>query len=72
MLAGLIAGSFFIETIFRIPGVGNYFVVGVLNRDYSLIMGTTILWTFLITLTYLITDFIYALLDPRVTYVKET
>jgi ABC-type dipeptide/oligopeptide/nickel transport system permease component len=72
MLAGLIAGSFFIETIFRIPGVGLFFVSGVLNRDYSLIMGTTILWTFIISVTYLLTDLVYALLDPRVTYVKET
>ena len=72
MLAGMITGSFFIESIFRIPGVGLYFVSGVQNRDYSLIMATTILWTFLISITYLITDLVYALLDPRVTYVKET
>jgi peptide/nickel transport system permease protein len=72
MLAGLITGSFFIETIFRIPGVGMYFVSGVQNRDYNLIMATTILWTFLISFTYLITDLVYALLDPRVTFVKET
>jgi ABC-type dipeptide/oligopeptide/nickel transport system permease component len=71
MLAGLIAGSFFIETIFKIPGVGAYFVTGVLNRDYSLIMATTILWTFLISITFLLTDLAYALLDPRVAYVKE-
>ncbi|MGE5221903.1 MAG: ABC transporter permease [Omnitrophica WOR_2 bacterium] len=72
MLAGMITGSFFIESIFRIPGVGMYFVVGVQNRDYSLIMATTILWTFIISITYLITDLVYAALDPRVTFVKET
>ncbi len=72
MLAGMITGSFFIESIFRIPGVGLYFVVGVQNRDYSLIMATTILWTFIISITYLITDLVYAALDPRVTFVKET
>jgi ABC-type dipeptide/oligopeptide/nickel transport system permease component len=72
MLAGMIVGSFFIESIFRIPGIGLYFVSGVQNRDYSLIMATTILWTFLISITYLITDFVYAALDPRVTFVKET
>jgi ABC-type dipeptide/oligopeptide/nickel transport system permease component len=71
MLAGLGAGAFFIETIFRISGGGDYFVAGVLNRDYSLIMGTTILWTFLISVTYLLTDLVYAMLDPRVSYVKE-
>ncbi len=72
MLAGMITGSFFIESIFRIPGVGLYFVSGVQNRDYSLIMATTILWTFLISITYLLTDLVYAALDPRITYVKET
>lgn len=72
MLAGLITGSFFIESIFRIPGVGQFFVSAVLNRDYSLIMATTLVWTAVITLTYLITDLVYALLDPRVTFVKET
>lgn len=72
MLAGMITGSFFIESIFRIPGVGMYFVSGVQNRDYSLIMATTILWTFIISITYLITDLVYAALDPRVTFVKET
>jgi len=72
MLAGMITGSFFIESIFRIPGVGLYFVSGVQNRDYSLIMATTILWTFMISLTYLLTDMVYAVLDPRVTFVKET
>jgi oligopeptide transport system permease protein len=72
MLAGMIVGSFFIESIFRIPGVGLYFVSGVQNRDYSLIMATTILWTFIISITYLLTDLVYAALDPRVTFVKET
>jgi peptide/nickel transport system permease protein len=72
MLAGMITGSFFIESIFRIPGVGLYFVSGVQNRDYSLIMATTILWTFIISITYLLTDLVYATLDPRVTFVKET
>ncbi len=72
MLAGMITGSFFIESIFRIPGVGLYFVSGVQNRDYSLIMATTILWTFIISITYLLTDLVYAALDPRVTFVKET
>ena len=72
ILAGLITGSFFIESIFRIPGVGFYFVTAIQNRDYSLIMATTMIWTILITVTYLITDLLYAALDPRVTYVKET
>jgi len=71
MLAGLITGSFFVETIFRIPGVGQFFVQAIANRDYPLIMATTLVWTAIITITYLITDLVYAMIDPRVTYVKE-
>ena len=71
MLAGLITGSFFVETIFRIPGIGQFFVTAAQNRDYPLIMATTITWTAIISITYFITDMVYSLIDPRVTYVKE-
>jgi len=71
MTAGLITGSFFIESIFRIPGIGAYWVNAIRARDYPMIMATTMAWTALISLTYLVTDLIYALIDPRVTYVKE-
>jgi ABC-type dipeptide/oligopeptide/nickel transport system permease component len=71
MLAGLITGSFFIEQIFRIPGVGQFFYAAIQNRDYPLIMATTLAWTLIISATYLITDLVYAMIDPRVTYVKE-
>jgi peptide/nickel transport system permease protein len=71
MLAGLIVGSFFVESLFRIPGIGTFFVSGVQNRDYPLIMATTLAWTAIISITYLLTDLAYAMVDPRVTYVKE-
>lgn len=71
VIAGLVAGSFFVETIFRIPGVGLYFVSAIQQRDYPMIMATTLVWTAVISVTYLITDLIYALIDPRVTYVRE-
>jgi ABC-type dipeptide/oligopeptide/nickel transport system permease component len=71
MAAGLVVGSFFIESIFRIPGVGSYWVTAIQSRDYPMIMASTMLWTALITVTYIITDIVYALIDPRVTYVKE-
>jgi ABC-type dipeptide/oligopeptide/nickel transport system permease component len=71
MLAGLITGSFFVESIFRIPGIGQFFVTAITNRDYPLIMATTLAWTAIISITYLITDLVYAVIDPRVTYVKE-
>jgi len=71
MLAGLITGSFFIETIFRIPGIGQYWVTAIGQRDYPLIMATTIAWTAIISVTYLLTDLAYAVIDPRVTFVRE-
>ena len=71
MMAGLITGSFFVVTLFRIPGIGPFFVTAIQNRDYPLIMATTLAWTAIISITYLITDLIYIIMDPRVTYVKE-
>jgi ABC-type dipeptide/oligopeptide/nickel transport system permease component len=71
MTASLITGSIFIEGIFRIPGLGWYTNVSIGRRDYPLIMASTLIWTTLISVTYFVTDIIYALLDPRVAYVKE-
>ena len=71
IVAGLITGSFFVETIFRIPGIGSYFVTSIQQRDYPMIMATTLAWTAIISVTFLITDLLYALADPRVTYLKE-
>ncbi len=71
MLAGLIVGSFFVESIFRIPGIGQFFVGAVQRRDYPLIMATTLVYSTIISLTFLITDLIYAVIDPRVVFVKE-
>ncbi len=71
MTASLITGSLFIEGIFRIPGLGWYTNAALGRRDYPLILASTLLWTTLISITYFVTDIIYALLDPRVAYVKE-
>jgi ABC-type dipeptide/oligopeptide/nickel transport system permease component len=71
LAAGLIVGSFFVESIFRIPGIGFYFVSAIGSRDYPMIMATSLVWTLIISLAYLITDLLYALADPRVTLVKE-
>lgn len=71
LAAGLIVGSFFVESIFRIPGIGFYFVTAISSRDYPMIMATTVIWTFIISIAYLITDLLYALVDPRVNLVKE-
>ncbi len=70
LAAGLIVGSFFVESIFRIPGIGFYFVSAIGSRDYPMIMATTLIWTSIISLAYLITDLLYALADPRVNLLK--
>jgi ABC-type dipeptide/oligopeptide/nickel transport system permease component len=71
MVAGLLTGSFFVETMFRIPGVGSLSVSAIQQRDYTMIMATTLIWTGFISLTYVLTDVAYALVDPRVTFVEE-
>jgi oligopeptide transport system permease protein len=67
LTAGLITGSFVIEFIFSIPGMGNYFITAVTNRDYPLIMGVTLVYAILIVLANIAVDMIYRVLDPRVT-----
>ncbi len=66
--AFLISGSFIIENLFSIPGIGRLFVQGIFARDYSLIMGTVIFYTFIIVLVNLIVDILYALVDPHIRY----
>lgn len=66
--AFLITGSFIVETIFSIPGVGRRFVTAVLNRDYGMIMGTVIFFSFVIAVMNLIVDLLYAVVDPRIRY----
>ncbi len=65
-LAGIVTGSFTIETIFHIPGLGRYFIQAALNRDYTLVMGTVILFASLIGLLNLLADVLLAWLNPRV------
>ena len=66
--AAVLTGSVVIETIFGIPGVGRYFVQGALNRDYTLVMGTVVLFATFIVVFNLLVDMIYGLLDPKVRY----
>ena len=66
LVAWMVTGSFFIETIFRIPGIGNQITLGVYNRDYPVIMALSILWSAVIAFAYLITDLLYVWVDPRV------
>lgn len=63
--AGLLSGSFVVETIFQIPGLGRYFVQGAFNRDYTLIMGTVLFYATLIVFFNLMVDVAQAWIDPR-------
>ena len=66
LTAGLITGSFVIEFIFSIPGMGRFFITAVTNRDYPLIMGVTLVYAVLIVVANILVDMIYGWLDPRV------
>ncbi|MDP6335457.1 MAG: ABC transporter permease [Nitrospinaceae bacterium] len=66
LTAGLVTGSFVIEFIFSIPGMGSFFITAVTNRDYPLIMGVTLVYAVLIVLANIMVDIIYMWLDPRV------
>lgn len=67
VFADIITGSFFVETISGVPGLGRYFVTSISTRDYPVVLGTVLLFGFVITLMNLIVDLIYPLLDPRIT-----
>jgi oligopeptide transport system permease protein len=68
LLADLLTGSFVIETIFQIPGIGVFIVNGSLNRDYTMVVGLVILYATMLVVLNLLVDFAYTLLDPRVKY----
>jgi ABC-type dipeptide/oligopeptide/nickel transport system permease component len=65
-IPNILTGSIFIESIFRIPGIGSYFASSALARDYPLILALTLLIVVLWGFTYLITDLLYTVLDPRI------
>lgn len=68
MVAFIITGSMVVETIFSTGGLGSYFVTSINNRDYTLIMGVTIFLAILMVTANLITDIVYKLIDPRITF----
>ena len=65
LLGFLITGSFIIEQIFAIPGIGRYYVTAVTARDYSVVMGLTVLLSVLVIMANLVVDILYGFLDPR-------
>lgn len=68
--AGLITGSFIIETLFSVPGIGREFILSINRRDYPLIMGVYLLYAFLIAVANLTVDIVYGFLDPRIKVAK--
>lgn len=68
MIATILTGSFVIERIFAIPGMGKYFVESVGNRDYTVIMGMTIFYAAFLVIMVLLVDVLYVLIDPRIKY----
>jgi len=66
--AVLVTGSFIVENIYSIPGVGRQFVEAVIRRDYAMIMGTTLFYAAVVAVANLVVDLLYAVVDPRVRY----
>ena len=66
ILADVITGSFFVETVYSVPGLGRYFVSSISERDYPVILGTVLLFGFVISVMNLVVDLLYPLIDPRI------
>lgn len=68
LFAGIVTGSFVVEKIFGIPGMGEFFITSITNRDYPVILGTTLFYSVLLVLANIFVDIAYAWLDPRIRY----
>jgi ABC-type dipeptide/oligopeptide/nickel transport system permease component len=68
LFAFLITGSFVTEIIFGIPGLGQFYITSITNRDYPVIMGVTLLFGAFLILANMFVDLLYALIDPRIQY----
>jgi ABC-type dipeptide/oligopeptide/nickel transport system permease component len=71
MFIGIVTGSIFVEKMFRVPGLGNYFVSSISKRDYPMEMALILLLTVLVGVAYIITDILYAFLNPRIRVSKN-
>ena len=68
LAAVLVTGSFIVEHLFAVPGLGRAFVTSIRARDYGVIMGITLFYTFVVVVANLLVDLLYALIDPRIRY----
>ena len=66
LTAAILTGSFAVEKIFGIPGLGQWFVLCITNRDYTVIMGTTVFYSALLMLAVFLVDILYCFIDPRI------
>ena len=66
MIAGILTGSLVVEKIFAVPGLGKYFFSSITNRDYPMVMGTTIFLAIIMVIMTLVSDILYKIVDPRV------
>jgi len=72
LVANILTGSFVIEKIFGIPGLGGWFINSVTNRDYTVIMGITVFYSIILLSTIFFVDLLYSCIDPRIKLVKRT
>ncbi|MCL6614726.1 MAG: ABC transporter permease subunit, partial [Firmicutes bacterium] len=68
LLAAILTGSFVVENIFAIPGLGRHFVTSIYNRDYTVILGVTVFYSVLLVVLNFIVDLTYAIIDPRIKF----
>jgi oligopeptide transport system permease protein len=66
LVANILTGAFVIESIFGVPGLGREFVLSITNRDYTVIMGTTVFYSIILVVMVLLVDIVYTLVDPRI------
>jgi oligopeptide transport system permease protein len=71
LTAGIVTGSFVVESVFNIPGLGRYYIQSILGRDYPLIMATTVLYAGLLIFMNLLVDVVYKFVDPRIDVTGE-
>lgn len=71
LTTAIFTGSFAVEKIFGIPGLGQWFVMSITNRDYTVIMGTTIFYSALLMVSVLLIDIFYCLIDPRIKLISK-
>ena len=65
-VAAILTGSVVVEEVFGIPGLGQFFVRGALNRDYTLVLGVVVFYATLVIMLNLVVDILYGVIDPRI------